>query len=146
MTELHSVARGIALSIILFLHSAPVQANTATATPEGAAVEILSPADGATVSSPVLVQFGLAGMGIAPAGVERDKTGHHHLIIDSALPDPALPIPSDGNHRHFGGGQTQVSVELEPGTHTLQLLLGDFRHVPHASPISSKQITITVTE
>ena len=126
------------------LNSGMALADGATPAPEGASVQILSPADGATVTSPVTVQFGLSLMGIAPAGVQRDNTGHHHLIIDAKLPDLALPIPSDANYRHFGGGQTQVSIELEPGTHTLQLLLGDFLHVPHASPLASKQITITV--
>jgi hypothetical protein len=134
------------LLIALIALGAPfaAAAETPPAT-KGATVEILSPADGATVTSPVLVQFGLAGMGVAPAGVERDNTGHHHLIIDAKLPDLSLPIPSNAHYRHFGGGQTQVSVELEPGTHTLQLLLGNYLHIPHDSPIVSKPITITVT-
>ena len=72
------------------------------------------------------------------------QTGHHHLIIDAPLPDTAFAIPKDAKHRHFGGGQTQVTLELTPGTHTLQLLLGDFRHIPHNPPVSSKRITITV--
>jgi hypothetical protein len=106
---------------------------------------IVSPIDGATVSSPVKVVFGLsAPYGVAPAGVVMDNTGHHHLIIDAELPNLAGPIPKDNNYRHFGGGQTEASIELSPGVHTLQLLLGDFKHVPHASPIISEQIRITV--
>ncbi|MDX1454087.1 MAG: DUF4399 domain-containing protein [Gammaproteobacteria bacterium] len=104
----------------------------------------VSPADGAVVSGPVKVIFGLRGMGVAPAGVARDNTGHHHLLIDTGLPPLDQPIPSDAQHRHFGGGQTEVVLELEKGTHTLQLLLGDHNHVPHDPPVVSEQITITV--
>tara|TARA_R110001592_G_scaffold171117_3_gene409196 strand:+ start:44238 stop:44651 length:414 start_codon:yes stop_codon:yes gene_type:complete len=106
---------------------------------------ILSPADGATVTSPVTVRFGLFGMGVAPAGVDREKTGHHHLLIDvKTLPDFNHPIPSDEHHRHFGGGQTEVVLELSPGKHSLQLLLGDYSHTPHNPPILSEPVTITV--
>lgn len=113
-------------------------------TPEGARVYFLSPASGETVKSPVTVVFGLAGMGVAPAGIDKEHTGHHHLIIDSPLPNPELPIPADDNHKHFGKGQTQTTIELPPGKHTLQLLLGNFIHVPHADPITSDVIEITV--
>jgi len=106
---------------------------------------IVSPSDGAVVSSPVKVVFGLtAPYGVAPAGVAMDNTGHHHLIIDADLPDLSKPIPKDNNYRHFGGGQTEASIDLTPGKHTLQLLLGDFKHVPHDSPVISEQIQITV--
>ena len=106
---------------------------------------IISPVDGATVSSPVQVVFGLkAPWGVAPAGVTMENTGHHHLIIDADLPDLTVAVPKDENHRHFGGGQTETSIELAPGEHTLQLLLGDFKHVPHNPPIISEQIRITV--
>jgi len=115
-----------------------------TPAPEGAKVYFIEPANGATVSSPVKVVFGLSGMGVAPAGTEKEKTGHHHLIIDADLPNMDEPIPSDDNYRHFGGGQTETSVELAPGEHTLQLLLGDWSHVPHSSPVMSEKITITV--
>ncbi|MCH7600518.1 MAG: DUF4399 domain-containing protein [Myxococcales bacterium] len=115
-----------------------------TPSAKGANLEIISPKDGDMVTSPVIVKFGLAGMGVAPAGVDREKTGHHHLIIDAPLPNLEFAIPKDANHRHFGGGQTQVSLELEPGKHTLQLLLGDYRHIPHNPPLSSKVINITV--
>lgn len=114
------------------------------ADPGKANAYIVSPADGETVSSPVTVVFGLADFGVAPAGMERDGTGHHHLIVDAPLPDLTKPIPADDNHRHFGGGQTEVTIDLKPGTHTLQLLLGDHAHVPHDPPIYSDVVTINV--
>jgi uncharacterized membrane protein len=116
-----------------------------TPAPAAAKAYIISPADGAVVSSPVTVVFGLEGMGVAPAGVDAANTGHHHLLIDlEELPALDKPIPSDDQHRHFGGGQTQTTVELSPGTHTLQLLLGDGLHTPHGDPVLSEKITITV--
>jgi hypothetical protein len=105
---------------------------------------IVSPEDGATVTSPVTVVFGLEGFGVAPAGTQHEAAGHHHLIIDAPLPDLTQPIPATENYRHFGGGQTQATVELPPGEHTLQLLLGDHGHVPHDPPIYSEVVTITV--
>lgn len=115
-----------------------------TSSPDGAGVYIVSPENGATVSSPVTVIFGLNGMGVAPAGVAKDNTGHHHLLIDTNPPNMDGPIPSDDHYRHFGGGQTEVTLELEPGEHTLQLLLGDVNHIPHDPPVMSERITITV--
>lgn len=123
----------------------PVLMAGETPAPEGAKAYIISPADGATVSSPVTVQFGLSGIGVAPAGIEKEKTGHHHLLIDvKELPDMNSPIPADEHHRHFGGGQTEVSIDLPPGQHTLQLLLGDHHHIPHNPPVLSEPVTITV--
>ena len=108
---------------------------------------IIAPADGARVTSPVQVVFGLSGMGVAPAGIEKENTGHHHLLIDvSALPQPGMPIPADAYHRHFGGGQTETLLELEPGQHSLQLLLGDHGHIPHSPPLASETIHITVMD
>ncbi|MGB1220325.1 MAG: DUF4399 domain-containing protein [Alcanivoracaceae bacterium] len=130
----------IVASVFFFLASALAGAEQEA----DAAVYFISPADGATVSSPVKVVFGLSGMGVAPAGTDRAGTGHHHLLIDTGLPPLDQPIPSDANHRHFGGGQTEALVELAPGTHTLQLLLGDMKHVPHNPPVVSETITITV--
>lgn len=113
--------------------------------PAGARVYIISPADGATVGPDVTVRFGLADMGVAPAGVEKEHTGHHHLLIDVAtLPASGQPIPSDEHHKHFGGGQTETVLHLPPGTHTLQLELGDASHVPFDPPIVSKRITVHV--
>jgi hypothetical protein len=105
---------------------------------------IISPADGATVSSPVRVVFGLKGIGVAPAGTDRADAGHHHLLIDAALPQLDLPIPNDTQHMHFGAGQTETSLALAPGRHTLHLLLGDHLHVPFDPPITSAPITIEV--
>ena len=120
-------------------------AHGATPAPEDAAVYFVSPMDGQTVSSPVTVRFGLEGLGVAPAGVERDSTGHHHLLVDvDDLPAMDQPVPADDRHIHFGGGQTQTTLELSPGEHTLQLLVGDHLHVPHEPPVMSEQITITV--
>ncbi len=100
--------------------------------------------DGASVKSPFKVIFRLKGMGVAPAGINKEKTGHHHLIIDALLPDLNKPIPNDRNHRHFGGGQTETTLDLTPGKHTLQLQLADLKHVPHDPPVVSDAITIHV--
>jgi len=116
-----------------------------TPSPAGAEVYIISPKAGAKVKSPVVVQFGLKGMGIAPAGVKSENTGHHHLLIDTDAPaNMAAPLPATDNIKHFGKGQTETSLTLAPGKHTLQLLLGDQNHVPHDPPVISKKITITV--
>jgi hypothetical protein len=112
--------------------------------PKDAELYFISPQDGATVKSPVTVRFGLRGMGVAPAGVAIENTGHHHLLIDAELPPRNLPVPADANHVHFGKGQTEASVTLAPGRHRLQLLLGDHLHIPHDPPVASKPITITV--
>ena len=124
--------------------SSPLYAVDQSTAPEGASAYIISPADGEVVSSPVKVVFGLSGMGVTPAGSNLPDTGHHHLIIDAPLPAFDKPIPADDNHKHFGKGQTETVIELAPGEHTLQLLLGDWVHVPHTTPVTSKQITITV--
>ena len=129
-----------ALTSALFAGAAIAQ----TPSPEGAKVYFIAPADGAEVSSPVTIHFGLSGMGVAPAGVEKAKTGHHHLIIDQKLEDYSAPIPSDEHHKHFGGGQTETTIELAPGKHTLQLILGDQNHIPHSPPVESDVISITV--
>ena len=117
-----------------------------TPAPEGAKVYIVSPKDGETVKSPVKVIFGLEGMGVAPAGVSKERTGHHHLLIDTQMSGDALnePIPSDDMHRHFGGGQTETVIELSPGPHRLQLIMGDANHIPHNPPVMSEAVTITV--
>ena len=100
--------------------------------------------DGDVVENPVFIQFGLSGKGVAPAGVDKENTGHHHLLIDVEAIDFYMPIPSSKNHLHFGGGQTETSIELPPGEHVLQLVLGDLYHVPHSPPITSKKIKISV--
>ena len=136
---------GLLLSV--FISSANTQERSPA--PEMAEAYIQSPADGSAVSSPVTIRFGLRGIGVAPAGIERPNTGHHHLLIDLAdadMPSFDLPLPATDQVRHFGLGQTETLLELEPGQHTLQLVLGDHLHIPHASPVVSEKITITVTE
>ncbi|MEX1994235.1 MAG: DUF4399 domain-containing protein [Steroidobacteraceae bacterium] len=115
-----------------------------TAAPADAELYFISPRDGETVTSPVTVRFGLRGMGVAPAGIAMEHTGHHHLMIDTGLPSFDLPVPADAQHLHFGKGQTEATIELAPGPHRLQLLLGDFRHVPHDPPVISSVIMVTV--
>ena len=112
--------------------------------PQDVELYIISPKDGETVTSPVTVRFGLRGMGIAPAGVAMENTGHHHLLIDTDPPPANLPVPADDNHVHFGKGQTETVVKLAPGRHKLQLLLADHVHIPHDPPVKSKPITVTV--
>ena len=107
-------------------------------------VYIESPENGALVQSPVEIVFALDGMELAPAGTYATDTGHHHLIIDNELPDLSMPIPSDNNHLHFGKAQDRVLLDLEPGLHTLQLLLGDGSHIPHQPPLISEKIEIRI--
>jgi hypothetical protein len=132
------------ITLAILVLAFPALAQDRTPAPEGAQVYIIAPQDGATVSSPVKVVFGLAGMGVAPAGTEKQKTGHHHLIIDADLPAMDEPVPADDNYRHFGGGQTETTIELAPGIHTLQLIMGDHNHIPHDPPVVSEKIAITV--
>jgi hypothetical protein len=116
-----------------------------TPSPAGAKVYIVEPKDGAEVKSPVKVVFGLAPvMGVAPAGTQKDNTGHHHLLIDDPQVDMNAPLPTNPQIKHFGNGQTEAMVELKPGKHTLQLLLGDWKHQPHSPPVQSEKVTITV--
>lgn len=114
-----------------------------TPAPEGASVYIVSPQDGATVDKEFTVVFGLEGMGVAPAGIDVKNTGHHHLLVDqTSLPSAGKPMGSPPIH--FGAGQTQTTLTLEPGTHTLQLIMGDKLHIPHEPPIVSSVVTVTV--
>ena len=131
----------------LVLAATVATAQERTPSPAGAEAYIISPKNGAKVSAPVLVQFGLKGMGIAPAGVKFDNTGHHHLLIDTDPPaDLSQPLPASDKLVHFGKGQTETTLKLPPGKHTLQLLLGDHNHIPHDPPVISRKITITVTK
>ena len=102
--------------------------------------------EGDKLESPFLVQFGLSGIGVAPAGTDRANTGHHHLLINVNSVDLYMPIPSSKNHLHFGGGQTETTLDLLPGEYKLQLLLGDMNHIPHSPPIISKKISVTVAD
>ena len=134
----------LSVAIALSVH-AETEKVVRKKSPAGAKSYIIAPKNGATVTSPVTVVFGLKGMGIAPAGLFKENTGHHHLLIDvEKLPPLDAPMPNDKKHVHFGGGQTETTIELKPGKHTLQLLLGDLAHVPHDPPVMSEKITITV--
>lgn len=140
-----------ALATAALMAAGPVLAGD-TPSPTGAMVYFGNLEDGATVSGPVKVVFGLSGMGVAPAGTEKENTGHHHVLLnrpplgemDGDEDTIAYGIPADDNHIHYGGGQTETTLELEPGTHTLQLVLGDLNHVPHDPVVKSEMITITV--
>ena len=138
--------RSIAFGLMLAGAALVAQADTPrNPSPAGAEVYFESPADGATARGPVTVRFGLKGMGVAPAGIRFDNTGHHHLLIDTDLPaDLGQPLPANEHVVHFGKGQTETTITLPPGRHTLQLVLGDALHIPHDPPVVSKKIVITV--
>lgn len=105
----------------------------------------IEPKDGATLNGPVKIVFGLSGMGVAPAGIDFPNTGHHHLLVDlENLPDLSKPIPANKNHIHFGKGQTEAILELPKGKRTLQLLMGNYLHIPHKEPVISDKITIFI--
>ena len=136
--------RSTMLTMALLL-AGPALAADRMPAPSGAAVYFITPADGETLADPITVRFGLKGMGVAPAGIDKANTGHHHLLIDTPdLPPLDEPIPADDHHKHFGGGQTETTIDLPPGTHTLQLLLADQNHISFNPPLMSERITITV--
>ena len=140
------MSRILAAVVILFCVFSDTAFAGSTEAPANAYLYIGWPNDGQVIPAgkPFRVWFGLRNMGVAPKGVEFPNTGHHHLIIDSDLPPADQEIPSDRNHLHFGMGETETMLELPPGKHTLQLVMGDYRHVPHNPPIYSKKITITI--
>lgn len=140
----------LALAAVLTL-ALPGSAGTAlaqtakrTPSPTGALLYFHYPLDGSRVPERFTVRIGLKEMGVAPAGIDKAGTGHHHLLIDADMVPADQPIPSDYNHIHLGNGQTEIVLTLAPGTHTLQLLLGDHQHIPHQPPVMSKKITIYV--
>ncbi|MDU9003072.1 DUF4399 domain-containing protein [Sedimentitalea todarodis] len=143
------LALATALAALMAL---PAQVEGQTPSNPDARLYFVNLSDGDTVASPVTVNFGLSGMGVAPAGTEMEMTGHHHLLIDrpplgqgeDGADELTIGLPSDEHHRHFGGGQTEVTLDLPAGPHTLQLVLGDASHVPHAEPVVSDVITITI--
>lgn len=144
-------SKALLLALLLSGPAFPVLAQTAAAppartpAPKDAYVYIGWPQNGAVVGpTHIKVWFGTRNLGVAPAGVTKANTGHHHLLIDTPLPPLDQPIPNDKNHLHFGLGQTETFIDLPPGRHTLQLLMGDADHVPHDPPVMSRQITITV--
>src|SRR3954465_8020266 len=135
--------RHLALAISL-LSVAPMSSAQQHTMPENARGYILWPSDGQVVPGGFWVRMGLAAGGVAPAGVEKANTGHHHLLVDVDLPPLDQEIPNDRNHLHFGLGQTEARIELPPGRHTLQLLFADDGHVPHKPPLYSAKITVIV--
>lgn len=125
--------------------SLAIAANIVSHAPESAQAYIIEPADGETLPQTFTVKFGLSGMELAPAGTDQDNTGHHHLLIDQQeLPDLSTSLPATEQIRHFGKAQTETELTLEPGKHTLQLILGNYLHVPHDNPVISQPITIEV--
>ena len=140
----------IALSATLLASTAAMSQGTPA--PEDARVYFVNLEDGDMVASPVTVIFGLENMGVAPAGTEKENTGHHHLLLNrpplgegaEGADELEFGLPADDNHIHFGGGQTQVTLDLPEGQHTMQLVMGDLNHIPHATPVTSDVITITV--
>jgi len=136
---------GHALALAAALVSSVVWAQVPKSkSADGAKVYFIEPRDGATVGQEFTVKFGLSGMRVVPAGTDAENSGHHHLLIDGATADMNAPIPADATHVHFGKGQTEATVKLPPGKHTLQLLLGDRNHIPHDKPVMSETITVTV--
>ena len=137
-----------ALALLMCLGSVQAREDASlprSAAPAQAKVYFIAPSDGETVPPNCVVRFGLVGMGVAPAGIQMENTGHHHLLVDlDALPPEGQPLPNDAQHLHFGKGQTETSLTLSPGTHTLQLILGDHLHIPHQPPVVSEKITVTV--
>lgn len=127
-------------------NSASSRSGGPTPSPAGAAVYFVDVKDGDTLQTKTILHFGLKGMGVAPAGVVKPNSGHHHLLIDTDLPPLDKPVPNDPQHLHFGGGQTEAEVTLPPGQHTLQLLLADKDHIPHSPPVMSARITVNVVD
>src|SRR4029077_3167921 len=146
------IAKSVPFSILIWVatcgaaHSQAPASGGPTPSPPGAAVYFIDIKDGDTLPPKSVIHFGLRGMGVAPAGSDRENSGHHHLLIDSELPPLDAPIPNDFNHLHFGNGQTEAEVSLPPGEHTLQLLLGDMNHIPHSPAVMSERITVRVAD
>ena len=136
----------IAVSLLVAVFAVGAsEGELVSAAPADADVYFITPANGDIVAQTFKIRFGLSGMGVAPAGTQRENTGHHHLLIDvNELPDMEGPLPATDNIKHFGGGQTETELTLAPGKHTLQLLLGNYAHVPHAKPVLSDKISIIV--
>jgi hypothetical protein len=138
--------RWIAALAATALASAAALAQTRSPAPAGAEVYFIAPRDGQTIHGPVTIKFGLKGMGVAPASIKFDNTGHHHLLVDTDLSEIKLdaPLPATDKIVHFGKGQTETTLTLPPGKHTLELLFADYLHISFDPPLHSKKITITV--
>ena len=136
----------VAGAFMMAAGSAYCQTGGPTPSPSGASVYFVDLKDGATIGTRTVVHFGLRGMGVAPAGSDRENSGHHHVLIDVPLPPLDQPIPNDFNHLHYGAGQSEAELQLTPGEHTLQLVLGDRNHIPHSPPVMSDRIKVRVVE
>jgi hypothetical protein len=138
--------KGLIFALAVCLAAAVATAADRLPAPAGAEVYIITPSNNATVHGPITVRFGLKGMGIAPAGIKFDNTGHHHLLVDTDVSELSLdaPMPATDKILHFGKGQTETSLTLAPGKHTLQLVFADYLHQSFDPPLLSKKITITV--
>jgi hypothetical protein len=134
------------LALGVCLVTATAFAADRIAAPAGAEVYFIAQQNGAKLHSPVTIKFGLKGMGIAPAGIKFDNTGHHHLLVDTDVSELKLdaPMPATDKIVHFGKGQTETTLTLTPGKHTLQLVFADYLHQSFDPPLTSKKITITV--
>ena len=134
------------LALGVCLMAATALAADRMAAPAGAEVYFIAPQNGAKLHSPVTIKFGLKGMGIAPAGIKFDNTGHHHLLVDTDVSEVKLdaPMPATDKIVHFGKGQTETTLTLTPGKHTLQLVFADYLHQSFDPPLTSKKITVTV--
>lgn len=136
---------GLLIGLVMFGVAAVNAADLRSPAPDDAEVYFIEPLDEAMVAETFAVKFGLTGMGVAPAGIDMEGTGHHHLLIDVAmLPDMTMPLPASAQIVHFGKGQTETEVTLPPGVHSLQLVLGNYLHIPHDLPVLSDRITVTV--
>ncbi len=144
MTTMNKTFLLIFITVAMSWSAAAAEEHFSESPPDAKAY-IISPTDGQVVDKTFIVRFGLVNMGIAPAGVKLPNTGHHHLLIDlDTLPDMEKPLTFSENVRHFGGGQTETEITLPPGKHTLQLLLGNYLHIPHKPPVLSEKIMVTV--
>ena len=145
MQKLSRVCAALVIGLSVMLLGTPGAIAALSHAPDTARAYIISPTDGDTVPSEFTVKFGLSGMGVAPAGIDKDGTGHHHLLIDvDQLPPLTEPLQATAQVKHFGGGQTETTLALPPGEHSLQLLLGNYSHVPHDNPVLSEKILVTV--
>ncbi len=143
--KIHVLAGALAFALASSVAALAQDAAPAgTPSPAGAKAYFINVKDGQHVKSPFLVQFGLSGMGIAPAGTQAPNTGHHHLLVDAAAPPPGVPLPMDMMHMHYGRGQSEAMITLAPGQHTLQLVMGDAGHIPLVPSVQSDKITVTV--
>lgn len=140
-----TVVSVLLLIVNLILTPQAIAVKLISHAPVEAQAYIIEPTDGAIVPETFTVKFGLSGMDLVPAGVEQENSGHHHLLIDqSELPDLSASLPSTEQIRHFGKAQTETQITLPPGEHTLQLVLGNYLHIPHDNPVISEPITIEV--